>query len=148
MFGHPFVLLSVLCAAAAAATPPPGTCTINSVAVDAPDVDTSGSGCRVGTVSAAFSLDNSRFTLIFDNFQAAIGPKAGDVKKRAFCRVNITMSSPGWAFDVSSVDFRSFVDLDNGVDASLVSRWKWIDSKGQDMKGKACHFFYLYCSQN
>lgn len=75
-------------------------------------------------------------TLIFDNFQAAIGPAAGSIKKRAFCRVNVTLASPGWAFDVSSVDFRSYVNVAKGVDVSLVSRWKWIDSKGVDMEGK------------
>src|SRR5262245_57541455 len=91
--------------AASATRPPPGTCTISAVAVDAPDVDTEGSGCRAGTVGVAFTSDNSAMTLIFDKFQAAIGPNAGSIKKRAFCRVNVTMSSPGWAFDVGSVDF-------------------------------------------
>ncbi|KAF2465539.1 uncharacterized protein BDR25DRAFT_336951 [Lindgomyces ingoldianus] len=116
--------------------PPAGTCTISAVAVDAPDVDTDGSGCRAGTVGVAFSSDNSLMTILFDDFKAAIGPNAGSTKKRAFCRVNVTMASPGWAFDVSSVDFRGYVRIAQGVDASIVSRWKWIDSKGQDMKGK------------
>lgn len=116
--------------------PSPGTCTISAIAVDAPDVSTGGSGCWPGTVGVAFSSDNSLLTLIFDDFQAAVGPKAGSVKKRTFCRVNVTMSSPGWAFDVSSVDFRSFVDIQKGVGVSLVSRWKWIDAGGMDMKGK------------
>lgn len=127
--------------AASATRPPPGTCTISAVKVDTPDVDTEGSGCRAGTVGVAFTSDNSAMTLIFDNFQAAVGPNAGSVKKRAFCRVNVTMSSPGWAFDVESADFRSYVNLAKGVEASLVSRWKWIDSKGVDMKGKVCSAF-------
>lgn len=135
------VLFAVIAAAtpAPAATttkPPKGACTIGAVAVDAPDVNTDGSGCRPGTVGVAISEDNSLMTLIFDDFQAAIGPKAGNVKKRALCRVNITMSSPGWAFEVDTVDFRGYVNLASGVDASIVSRWKWVDTKGQDMKGK------------
>lgn len=74
---------------------------------------------------------------MFDDFQAAIGPKAGNTKKRAFCRVNVTMSSPGWAFDVRAVDFRGYVKLARGVDVSLVSRWKWVDPvTGRDIKGK------------
>lgn len=116
--------------------PPPGTCKITGVAVDAPDIDTDGSGCRAGSVGAAFSTDYSLMTIIFDEFQAAIGPKAGKVKKRALCRVNVTLTSPGWAFDVQSVDFRGYVSLAKGVNASVLSRWKWVDSNGVDLKGK------------
>ncbi|KAF2729252.1 hypothetical protein EJ04DRAFT_589382 [Polyplosphaeria fusca] len=123
--------------AATPTRPPKSAVTVNAVAVDAPDVDTNGSGCRQGTVGVAFNSDNSIMTIILDDFQAAIGPQAGSYKKRAFCRVNATITSPGWAFDVSSVDFRGYVNLDGGVNASLVSRWKWIDtSKGVDLKGK------------
>ncbi|KAF1950443.1 hypothetical protein CC80DRAFT_375685, partial [Byssothecium circinans] len=100
------------------------------------DIDTDGSGRRAGSVGVAFSKDNSAMTIIFDKFQAGVGPNVGDLKKRAFCRVNVTMSSPGWAFDVAFVDFRSYVNLGKGVEASLVSRWKWIDTKGEDIERK------------
>ncbi|OAG00491.1 uncharacterized protein CC84DRAFT_305614 [Paraphaeosphaeria sporulosa] len=122
--------------AATTTLPPKGAATIGAVKVDNPDVDSEGNGCRAGSVGAAFTTDNTALTLIFDNFQAAVGPSAGTLKKRAFCRVNVTLASPGWAFEVSSVDFRSYVNIAKGVDVSLVSRWKWIDSKGVDMKGK------------
>ena len=122
--------------AATATAPPKGACTITSVKVDDPDLDTEGSGCRSGTVSAQFSTDNSIVNIIFDDFAAAVGPDAGETKKRALCKVNVTMSSPGWAFDVNTVDFRGFIELGKGVNASLVTRWKWVDSKGIDMKGK------------
>ncbi|KAF1964998.1 hypothetical protein BU23DRAFT_490916 [Bimuria novae-zelandiae CBS 107.79] len=130
---------SVVAAPAPAATvtrPPKGAATVGAVKVDNPDLDSEGNGCRAGSVGAAFASDNSALTLIFDDFQAAIGPAAGDLRKRAFCRVNVTLTSPGWAFDVSSVDFRSYVNIAKGVDVSLVSRWKWIDKKGVDMEGK------------
>ncbi|KAF9730522.1 hypothetical protein PMIN03_010272 [Paraphaeosphaeria minitans] len=116
--------------------PPRGAATVGAVKVDNPDVDSEGNGCRAGSVGAAFTTDNTALTLIFDNFQAAVGPAAGTLKKRAFCRVNVTLASPGWAFNVRSVDFRSYVNIATGVDVSLVSRWKWIDSKGADMTGK------------
>ncbi|KAF2021324.1 hypothetical protein BU24DRAFT_404342 [Aaosphaeria arxii CBS 175.79] len=133
-----FIFCSFVSALPQAATKPPkGAATIQKVDVDAPDVDTEGSGCRAGSVGVFISEDNNFMTLIFDDFQAAIGPKAGSTKKRAFCRVNVTMASPGWAFDVKSVDFRGYVDLGKGIDASLVSRWKWIDPKTNlDIKGK------------
>lgn len=91
-------------------------------------------------------------TFIFDEFEAAIGPRAGDTSKRALCKVNVTISSPGWAFDVGSVDFRGYVQLQRGVEASIVSRWKWVDLKsGLDLKGKvrlhvsSCFFFAVLC---
>jgi hypothetical protein len=128
-----FSLLASSTPIATAALPPKGTCTIKSVDVD---VDTSGSGCRAGSVGVSVSQDNSIINIIFDNFQAAIGPNAGDISKRALCKVNVTMSSPGWAFDVNTVDFRGYLKLGASVEASLVSRWKWVDAKGVDLKGK------------
>ena len=118
-------------AAAAPVRPAKGAASLTSL-----DVDLDGSGCRVGDVSVMLASDNSALTIIFDNFAAADGPKAGGASTRAFCRVNIGMSSPGWAFDVGSADFRGYVYIEKGVSASLVSRWKWIDAKGVDMKGK------------
>jgi hypothetical protein len=127
--------------------PPKGTCTIHSIAVAEPDVSTDGSGCRPDTVGVAISADNSIMTFIFDDFQAAIGPKADNgVRKRALCKVNVTMSSPGWAFDVASVDFRGYVNLAKGVDASIVSRWKWVDPRTEgDLEGKVS-FAFFFCS--
>lgn len=129
--------------AASATRPPTGAATISKVAVD-----TEGSGCRSGTVAVAFAPDNSALTLILDGFHAGIGPGYEDFGTRAFCRVNVTMSSPGWAFDVQSVDFRSYVNIQKGVEVSLVSRWKWIDTKGVDMKGKVgLWFFVIRCQE-
>lgn len=120
-------------AAAAPVRPPKGSANVTSL-----EVSTDGSGCRSGQVSSQLASDNSALTIIFDDFTAADGPKAITSHTRALCKVNIGMSSPGWAFDVSSADFRGYVYLEKGVNASLVSRWKWIDSSGVDLKGKVC----------
>jgi hypothetical protein len=122
-----------LAAAAAAAVPPKGAVSLTSL-----DIDLDGGGCKPGDASVMLASDNSALTIIFDNFAASDGPKAGTAHTRAFCRVNIGMTSPGWAFDVSSADFRGYVYIEKGVEASLVSRWKWIDKNGVDMKGKVC----------
>jgi hypothetical protein len=100
------------------------------------EVDLEGGGCKPGDASVSIAQDNSAMTIIFDKFQAADGPKAGKTKTRAFCRVTIGIDSPGWAFDVTSADFRGYVNIDKGVEASLVSRWKWVDASGVDLKGK------------
>ena len=119
--------------AAAPVLPPKGKVSLTTL-----DVDLEGSGCRPGDASVMLASDNSALTIIFDNFSASDGPKAGGASTRAFCRVNIGMTSPGWAFDVSSADFRGYVYIEKGVQASLVSRWKWIDKNGVDLKGKVC----------
>ena len=128
-----FLSLAIVSALPAAAPirPPAGAVSLVSL-----DVDLDGDGCKPGEVSVAIAGDNSALTVIFDNFAAADGPKAGTANTRAFCRVNIGMDSPGWAFDIASADFRGYVYVEKGVEASLVSRWKWIDKSGNDMKGK------------
>jgi hypothetical protein len=123
--------------AAAAVQPPAGGVSLVSLIVD-----TEGSGCKQGDASVAIARDNSVLTIIFDNFQAADGPNAGKTKSRAFCRVTIGISSPGWAFDISSADFRGYVNLDKGAEASLVTRWKYVDANGVDLKGKVSRGFY------
>ncbi|CAO2649192.1 Nn.00g101410.m01.CDS01 [Neocucurbitaria sp. VM-36] len=117
--------------AASPVRPPAGAVSLVSL-----EVGLDGDGCKPGEVGVALAGDNSALTIIFDNFKAADGPKAGSTSTRAFCRVNIGMSSPDWAFDISSADFRGYVYVEKGVEASLVSRWKWIDKSGNDMKGK------------
>lgn len=117
--------------AAAPVRPPAGAVSLASL-----DVDLDGSGCKPNEVTVVLARDNSAMTILFDNFQAADGPKAGGASTRAFCRVNVGMNLPGWAFDITSADFRGYVYVEKGVEASLVSRWKWIDKNGNDMKGK------------
>jgi hypothetical protein len=117
--------------AAAPVLPPAGGVSLTSL-----NFDLDGGGCKPGEASVAIAHDNSAMNIIFDKFQAADGPTAGKLKSRAFCRVTIGINSPGYAFDITSADFRGYVNLDKGVEASLVSRWKWIDASGADMKGK------------
>jgi hypothetical protein len=137
--------------AAAAVVPPAGSVKVSI------NVGFEGSGCRPEDAHVAIASDNSAMSkctyasideaytnfvppplaaIIFDNFEAADGPKAGSAKTRAFCRVTLSISSPGYAFDITSADFRGYVSIDKGVEASLVSRWKWVDQSGVDMKGK------------
>jgi hypothetical protein len=129
-----FAFLSSTIAAKPAAVPvlPPA----GGVGLTSLTVDMDGSGCRPGEASVAIARDNSAMTIIFDNFEAADGPTAGKTKTRAFCRVLLGISSPDWAFDIRSADFRGYVNLDSGAEASLVSRWKWVDANGVDLKGK------------
>lgn len=118
--------------AAAPVRPPAGGVKVTSL-----EVDLDGGGCKPGEASVSIVRDNSALTIIFDNFEAADGPKAGSAKSRAFCRITIGVNSPGYALDIDTVDFRGYMLLEKGVEASLVSRWKWVDKNGIDLKGKA-----------
>jgi hypothetical protein len=129
-----FALLSSLVAGIPAADPTRPAA--GGVSFTSLEVDLEGGGCKPGDASVSIARDNSAMTIIFDRFQAADGPKAGKTKTRAFCRVTIGINSPGWAFDVTSADFRGYVNIEKGVEASLVSRWKWVDASGVDLKGK------------
>ncbi|KAF2031739.1 hypothetical protein EK21DRAFT_62486 [Setomelanomma holmii] len=111
--------------------PPAGGVSLTSF-----QVDLEGSGCQPGDASVAIARDNSAMTIIFDKFEAAEGPKKGTAKSRAFCRGTIGVNSPDYAFDITSADFHGYVNVEEGVEASLVSRWKWVDSNGVDLKGK------------
>jgi hypothetical protein len=134
MLAFLFVLVTPLVVAFPAADP--ARPTTGGVSFTSLEVDLEGGGCKPGDASVSIAHDNTAMIIIFDKFQAAEGPKAGKTKSRAFCRVTIGINSAGWAFDITSADFRGYVNIEKGVEASLVSRWKWVDMNGVDLKGK------------
>src|SRR5690242_10032149 len=85
--------------AAAPIRPPAGGVKLASL-----EVDLEGGGCKPGEASVSIAQDNSALTIIFDKFEAADGPKAGSAKSRAFCRITVGITSPGYALDINSVD--------------------------------------------
>lgn len=142
-FGMLLATLAAALPAAAAVVPPSGGVKVSI------NVGIEGSGCKPEDAAVSIASDNSAMTIIFDHFEAADGSKAGTAKSRAFCRVTISINSPGYAFDITSADFRGYVGIDKGVEASLVSRWKWVDQTGADMKGKVrkrCSWIQPLCS--
>jgi hypothetical protein len=128
-----------VCAAASAISPAPG-----SVSVASLEIDTKGGGCKPGEVGVIVSSDNSALTIIFDNFQAADGPAAPDTTKRAACKVLVGIDSPGWAFDITSVDFRGYIYLESGVQATLDSQWAWNAGGGKVCLGKHCYLVTFF----
>lgn len=86
LFALSFTFISALPTSQATAPvrPAKGKASLTSL-----DVDLDGNGCKTGDVSVMLASDNTALTIIFDNFSAADGPKAGSISTRAFCRVNI-----------------------------------------------------------
>ncbi len=64
------------------------------------------------------TLNNSRFTLIFDRFVASIGPGVAVTENRKNCQLNIELQYPGgFQYSIFSTMYRGYVDVDKGVTA-------------------------------
>lgn len=75
-----------------------------------------GTGCPAGSVAQNIAADAQAFTLIFDNFVAAIGNGIAYTEQRKNCQLNIDLDFPqGWSFAISDVDYRGYVSLDPQV---------------------------------
>jgi hypothetical protein len=134
-------LLSSLILVHAQSLPPAGEVGISSVSVEGNTVGalasgmrgapealaaTGGSGCKANSVSTNFNGDRTVLTLIFNDFIASLGPSVPAQQNRRFCSVNLKMKVPkGWTFQVNTVDWRGYVDLDRGVRGTLGSVYFW-----------------------
>ncbi|RKO89748.1 hypothetical protein BDK51DRAFT_11514, partial [Blyttiomyces helicus] len=83
-----------------------------------------GTGCPQGSVSQNFNDDRTGFTLIFDQFVAFAGPDVPLQQDRQNCQLSVNIHIPaGWQFSVGTVDYRGFIQLDEGVRASQQSQY-------------------------
>jgi hypothetical protein len=61
-----------------------------------------------------------RFTLIFSQFAAQVGPDTQPMEAYKFCQINLNLHYPqGFQLSVLSTEFRGYVGLDSGVNATL-----------------------------
>jgi len=60
-----------------------------------------------------------RFTLIFDQYVASIGPGVAITENRKNCQLNIDLQYPqGFQYSVFTTDYRGYVGIDAGVTAT------------------------------
>jgi hypothetical protein len=105
---------------------------------------TGGSGCRANSVASNFNDDGSIFTLLFNDFAAAIGPGVARDQHRRFCGVSVKLKVPvGWTVTIRHVDWRGYVDLDRGVGGSFGSHLFWSE-KGEDRVSQYLFPFHLF----
>lgn len=106
--------------------------TTNLLAQDGPNPDQvyikrltyAGPGCAAGTVASNTSPDAKAFTLIFSAFDAEIGPGTPGGRSKNHCTLTIDMRFPqGWSYTVFDVDYRGFVSLEAGVNATQTSKY-------------------------
>lgn len=82
------------------------------------DIKYAGSGCPAGSVGADVAGDLSAFTLLFDQYQANVGPGIPMNEKRKNCQINLSLEIPnGWSYTLFTVDTRGYVSLEPGVRA-------------------------------
>jgi hypothetical protein len=71
-----------------------------------------GSGCPVGSVSVTLSPDAKSLSLLFDQYQVAVGGTTGKSFDRKSCNIAIPVHVPqGLSVSVLKIDFRGFNHL-------------------------------------
>ena len=83
------------------------------------DIDYNGSGCPLGTVAENISTDAKAFTLTFSDYIAEAGPGISVREGRRNCQVTLSLKVPqGWQYSLGTFDYRGYVFLDSGMQAS------------------------------
>ncbi|EPS41783.1 hypothetical protein H072_4293 [Dactylellina haptotyla CBS 200.50] len=78
-----------------------------------------GTGCPQGSVGTYISSDRKTFTLIFDNYVAAIGAGVSITDSRKNCQLNIDIHYPqGFQYSIFTMDYRGYAYLETGVTAT------------------------------
>jgi hypothetical protein len=91
-----------------------------------------GSGCKQGTVSAAFTQDRKTVTLLFDEFIAQTGRGTKPTDARKACQINVDMRYPsGWSYSIMKVDYRGYVGIPAGFSAVQTSTYYFSGQSGQ-----------------
>ena len=71
-----------------------------------------GTGCPAGTVSATLSPDAKSLSLLFDQYQVAVGGTSGKAFDRKSCNIASPVHVPqGMSVSVLKIDFRGFNHL-------------------------------------
>jgi hypothetical protein len=104
----------------------------NAISGDAPNpkeiqfttAQTSGSGCKSGTVTTTFSPDMTVVTFGFDEFQTYIGGKSTRSDSNKNCQLHLNLKYPGgYQFAVFSSVYHGWAQLDAGVQGQFSSTY-------------------------
>ncbi|KAJ3214048.1 hypothetical protein HK099_007060 [Clydaea vesicula] len=92
-----------------------------------------GTGCPKGSVSQNLNSDSTAMTLLFDKYVASIGPGIAITENRKNCQLNFQVNVPqGWQYSIATVDYRGFLQLDQGVTAQQQANYYFQGSLEQD----------------
>lgn len=96
-----------------------------------------GTGCPAGTVSVTLSPDAKSLSLLFDEYQVAVGGETRKSFDRKSCNIAIPVRVPqGMSVSVLKVDFRGFNHLPQSASSQFNVEYFFAGAKGPAFQRK------------
>jgi len=96
-----------------------------------------GTGCPAGTVSVTLSPDAKSLSLLFDEYQVAVGGETRKSFDRKSCNIAIPVRVPqGMSVSVLKVDFRGFNHLPQSASSQFNVEYFFAGAKGPSFQRK------------
>lgn len=90
-----------------------------------------GTGCPAGTVSVTLSPDAKSLSLLFDQYQVAVGGDTGKSFNRKSCNIAIPVHVPqGLSVSVMKIDFRGFNHLPQSATSQFNVEYFFAGTRG------------------
>ncbi len=90
-----------------------------------------GTGCPAGTVSVTLSPDAKSLSLLFDQYQIAVGGITGKSFDRKSCNIAIPVRVPqGQSVSILKIDFRGFNRLPNSASSQFDVEYFFAGTRG------------------
>lgn len=94
-----------------------------------------GTGCPEGTVSATLSPDKKSLSLLFDQYQVAVGGTSGKSFDRKSCNIAIPVHVPqGLSVSILQIDFRGFNHLPQQATSQFNVEYFFAGTRGPTFK--------------
>lgn len=96
-----------------------------------------GTGCPAGTVSATLSPDAKSLSLLFDQYQVAVGGATGKSFDRKSCNIAIPVHVPqGLSVSILKIDFRGFNQLPQAASSQFNVEYFFAGTRGPAFQRK------------
>jgi len=94
-----------------------------------------GTGCPDGTVSVTLSPDQKSLSLLFDQYQVAVGGDTGKSFDRKSCNIAIPVHVPqGLSVSILKIDFRGFNHLPQSASSQFNVEYFFAGARGPAFK--------------
>jgi len=96
-----------------------------------------GTGCPAGTVSVTLSPDAKSLSLLFDQYQVAVGGDTGKSFDRKSCNIAIPVHVPqGMSVSILKIDYRGFNFLPRGASSQFNVEYFFAGTRGPSFQRK------------
>ena len=96
-----------------------------------------GTGCPDGTVSVTLSPDQKSLSLLFDQYQMAVGGETGKSFDRKSCNIAIPVHVPqGLSVSILNIDFRGFNHLPQSATSQFNVEYFFAGTRGPSFQRK------------